>query len=67
MLNRAAQIIYESVEKKRPQDRASRHAGYYLKRLRESATNANPGSFVGYVTAKPADVSIRESEGTQFM
>jgi hypothetical protein len=31
MLNRAAQIVYEYVEKKRPQDRALWHAGGYLK------------------------------------
>jgi hypothetical protein len=28
-------------------NRRTQHAGYYLKRQRESATNANPGSSVG--------------------
>jgi hypothetical protein len=34
---------------------------------RESATNANPGSFVVYVAAKPAEIGIRKFEGAQFM
>jgi hypothetical protein len=29
-----------------------------LKRLRESATKANPGSSVGYITAKPAKIVV---------
>jgi hypothetical protein len=33
----------------------------------ESARNANPGSSVGWVTAKPATISITESKEAQFM
>jgi hypothetical protein len=50
-----------------PQKRALRHTGSYLKRQVESARKANPKLPVGLITTKPANISIRDSRGAQFM
>jgi hypothetical protein len=46
------------------QKRGLRYTGHYLKRQGEIIRNTNPRLSVGEVTAKPANISIRESEGT---
>jgi hypothetical protein len=38
-----------------------------LKRQGESARKANPKLPVGLITTKPANISIRDSRGAQFM
>jgi hypothetical protein len=63
MVNKFVKVINEYDEKKRPQNRALWHTGCYLKRQGESNRNANPGLSVGYVTAKPTDLTIREFKG----
>jgi hypothetical protein len=64
MVNIVRQVSNEYTEKKMPQSTALRDTGSYLKRYGESTRNANPRLSVGQVTAKPANVSIRESKGT---
>jgi hypothetical protein len=55
------EVINENIKKKGPQDRALRHSRCYSERLGESIRHMDQRDPVVYVTAKPANVTIRKS------